>query len=337
MDKDNIGNENKLESNFNDLLQSFNCIIGEWTVNQSQPKGYFNLYHYTSPSSFFGIMDSKILWFTNYRFFLDASEILYAFSILKNSISNENLNTDFSRGLSEFCDCMDINKIDAIRGFQTRNPPEYYIGSFSTVKDDLFMWNSYTKTQDRSGYCIEFKGNDFIKKGYDAGFEFRMIGLVEYEGNQQIKKIKQLVTQCNDWINANHSVPNVVKHALCGFSHAFYCVAPFMKNPCFKAENEYRIVIESSLISENETNPIIGYENDNYFSSYPLKVKYRESSGIMIPFFAVPIKTECISMVIPSPYMDYSLAKEGLTRFIKSKNNYIPVIKSSIPFRNNNN
>lgn len=288
------------------------------------------LYHYTSPHTLWSIMQDPCLHFTNSKFFLDKSEIVYAYGVLKEAISKVGLNKEFKEMLLAFCEKHDLEKAFFEDDGPKREPTQYYVFSLSRKKDDLFMWNSYTKTENHHGYSIEID----IRKLLDSDLKFGacMYGMVDYDRKSQVESFLKILEDFDEEISKLEKDQYYYKkfyHVLNEFKDLFECKAALMKDDCFQAENEFRIILYSDetldwfhSVNDSEIEEICG----------PVKLCYKESSGILMPYMKVPIDLKNLVSIMPSPYMEREQACEGLEHFAKTHSIEFKVKSSRIPF-----
>lgn len=302
-----------------------------YSINQKQLSLGSEIFHYTSPEATFSILANCSLWASYSKFFLDKSEVNYAFSVLEESLSEIEIDQHFRTLALGFCTEKDINAALKKYGstYVTNAKNNYYVVSFSTRKDDLFMWNSYTNTEDRTGYCISFNCDDLVKT-IDAAFNFMMSGCVVYSRDEQKAQIKELLKEYDTWMKSS-SHTEKAEEAICQFAHAFYYMALFYKKDCFAAENEYRIVIASNIVSERETHPITG-KLDNTYTNYPMKLQYRLSGDTLTPYYALGFNKRACRSVMISPYNSKENSKMGLEHFLETRGLRIEAKISEIPF-----
>lgn len=149
------------------------------------PKG-LKLYHYTSPQALLSILSNPCLHFTNSKFFLDKSEITYAYDVLHEAANKLTLKKEFKETVLKFCKTQNMEQVFFDGNPFNKEDTEYNIVSFSTQKDDLFMWNSYTKTDNHFGYSLEFDAQDLLEDGLNIKNASHMYGFVDYNRSSQV-------------------------------------------------------------------------------------------------------------------------------------------------------
>ncbi|MEA2921084.1 MAG: hypothetical protein QOF07_1047 [Bradyrhizobium sp.] len=106
----------------------------------------------------------------------------------------------------------------------------------------------------------------------------------------------------------------------------FLSVAPFLKNPGFREEREYRMTI--SNISR-------GHIPDGEKRA-PKEIKYRERAGLVVPYmelFSTVADKLPIKSIIVGPHAHQELQEESIKMMLESKYHEVKVRRSRIPFR----
>ena len=128
------------------------------------------IYHYTKPEKLLNIIANKTLRLSNVLFLNDKAEISYTYRLIVEFIKeNPGLNEDLYQKLIEYF----TNKYKHIvDGYNELYQQEYYTISFSTERDNLILWNNYSKEKTYTGYNLGFDINDIMcdiyKKQYNA-------------------------------------------------------------------------------------------------------------------------------------------------------------------------
>ncbi len=119
------------------------------------------LYHYTDARGLHGIIQSKQIWATSYRFMSDAREFEYGFDLISKvypsvDISDpRSLPPDFAEKLQE------SNFAELIRNWKkVYNFDGLFLASFSADGDSLGQWRGYAGLH--SGYSLGFSSSDLI-------------------------------------------------------------------------------------------------------------------------------------------------------------------------------
>jgi hypothetical protein len=106
------------------------------------------LYHYTDARGLRGIFESERIWFTDYRHLNDPSELLQGMEIARDVARR--LKSTADPQAQCFLDCF----IDMFRRENFESTLEFYIASFSRVRNDLGQWRAYS--ENGRGFAIGF-------------------------------------------------------------------------------------------------------------------------------------------------------------------------------------
>ena len=126
--------------------------------NLSEDFTDYDIYHYTSPEGLQGIIESNKLRFTNRIYLNDKMEGKHALDLLVQAYDEiiEDMHPDKEEAIKQIKDYKE-NKIEK-HGFKI------FQCSFSCDKDNLSLWNYYTKDRSIKGYNINFSSKELCKK-----------------------------------------------------------------------------------------------------------------------------------------------------------------------------
>ncbi|MFL0252602.1 DUF2971 domain-containing protein [Clostridium neuense] len=260
------------DGNYN---RAFNICLFYLKNLQDINKGDNFIYHYTSPEGLKSIIENCSLWFSDYQFLNDKSELTYFKDIFITQLNNnkEKFNKnyfytvinnyfnddDFFNKIKDYLISFDKNKNKAYSlGNEGYN---YYIASFSTCSDELSMWNYYSKTYISDGYnlkinCKKLLGNvkkqvsDFSNKyieSKDSSGELAKrtvyYGKVNYESDNQ-KNIA--INILNEYFEISLKVDQEYfeTYILQFIRELFLVFSFYQKSDKFQNESEYRIVLQ---------------------------------------------------------------------------------------------
>ena len=227
------------------------------------------VYHYTSLEGFFGIVENKSIWLSDYSYLNDRRELKYGADIAKNAIAQLAKTEPDPNPRELFSDW--IEKLEVLEN-------RICMASFSSEDDSLSQWRAYGPIA--------------------IGFDTRALSLhvdqsrlqpVEYNPEVQKKLIEILVYHLKSayLVDTTEGRLDRIPDAY----HKVYLILEliaFFKDPAFKSENEYRLV----YIDIPEVLDSIGLER-------PPK-SFRISKGRIVPY--VPSVD-----ILPSEYRDYKL------------------------------
>jgi len=159
------------------------------------------LYHYTSPQGLHAILDNATLRFTDCQYLNDKSEFIHIMQPLEKAIKSMSdqfqektgnrvidiLERDYQTDEYELLDV--IGSKLKLRFYNMR----YYVFCASTAKDDLNMWNYYTKGGVYQGYNIGFTSSEIANGFIDVKNEDILVfyGKVLYTEKEQVDFLKE--------------------------------------------------------------------------------------------------------------------------------------------------
>lgn len=290
-------------------------LIDLWNELNKETKTYEDkIYHYTSPKGLISILDTSSIWLGDFRFLNDKNELTYATEIIREKIKakEEKIRPFISKRILDICDkpiefmlnflvndlAPDKNIADV--GCGTR----YYIFSTSLLKDSLNMWNYYTKSKDKSGYCIEFdffKLLEIFKPRNGAGkFDFiRTFGKVIYDEEVQSKLIDGFI---NELIEYKYSEIND-KFLRLETMIIYYMI--YFKASSFRGEEEARILVALPMNGD--------YQNKH--------AKFTIKHGFISPALEIvgDELIRSISSITVGPYNSEELSVLGLKEYFSCK------------------
>ena len=226
------------------------------------------IYHYTKPEKLLNILSGGTLRFSNALYLNDKEEIAYSYRLIVRLIDEiPELNSDLFGKIKIHFSNKYKHIVDGENDF--RNKLEYFTTSFSTESDNLTLWNNYAKGKSYTGYNIGFDKRKLISEMTENNY-LPIFGSVIYDKQKQIKIIHAIFKKWNMLFNRalKCKKTNEVKlfDILFELIDVLSIVSIFFKNPQFKNEHEYRIVMVNAFGTEN---------------SKPTKVV--EKNGLFVP------------------------------------------------------
>lgn len=284
------------------------------------------IYHYTSPEGLEGIIKTNSLHFTNIHFLNDKTETIYTYEIIKKVLQNlknkinEKLYIDIEKRTNRIISPNYLKNKTTIIGDN-----DFYIASFSTKKDDLALWNNYTKTSSKVGYNIKFNLEKLenalcsVDKIYKRS-PFLICSIVNYNSKEQEEELTNCIIRHNSLINDDNYL-EICRNLF--YNLILYSL--FFKHESFSIENEFRITICN-----------IGELEDN-------KLDFKIRNGLFIPYIPCKLseKTEVgereIEGITCSPVINKEIAKYSLVKFFNkyrylAMNNFINFSKIPLKF-----
>ena len=206
------------------------------------------IYHYTSKVGLEGIFRNRQLWANDIYKQNDKSEGIYVLDVLENNIDYFGIQEENKNAI--------LRQVKKVRSSLYDGNYEWekhrsFIISFSTVGDELALWNYYTKSENSVGYNITFDTKMLtdkikIKKLIrDSETNVFYPGIIDNDFHHG-KVIYDECIQCNIMKN------EIDKFAMYYDKNDTFCeelliekilwIGSFFKSPYFKHEYEYRLV-----------------------------------------------------------------------------------------------
>lgn len=259
------------------------------------------IYHYTKPEKLLNILSGGTLRFSNALYLNDKEEIAYSYRLIVRLIDEiPELNPDlFGKIKTHFS-----NKYKHIVGGENdfRNKLEYFTTSFSTESDNLTLWNNYAKGKNYTGYNIGFDKRKLISEMTENNY-LPIFGSVIYDKQKQIKIIHAIFKKWNMLFNRalKCKKTNEVKlfDILFELIDVLSIVSIFFKNPQFKNEHEYRIVMVNAFGTEN---------------SKPTKVV--EKNGLFVPYLEYKFSKDSVTSINIGPTFDENIFYTSTNRML---------------------
>lgn len=315
-------------------INDFNIEINDMLLHSVN--NVKNLYHYTSPNSLKGILETNSLWFTDSEFLNDKTEGKHIYSLIEKNL--ENLDQHFVEMIQKYILGINLLEFFNINSFEEyfnnelnkkyKNNSKYFTFSFSNDNDNLSLWNYYTKTSDSIGYNIGFdmqKLNADFRKQSVSKFISIFIFKVIYEEQEQLKIINKILNKYNElWLYAvgDDEKDSVFRE----FFNLINFIKFYFKHPAFKFEDEIKVIAK---MNNEKYHDLIRNDSDI--------IKFRIQNGIFIPYIDININYEnnyVISSIKISPSNKQDNAEHSLRELLyKNHIIYCDIYKSNIPLR----
>ena len=259
------------------------------------------IYHYTKPEKLLNILSGGTLRSSNALYLNDKEEIAYSYRLIVKLIDEiPELNPDLFGKIKTHFSNKYKHIVDGENDF--RNKLEYFTTSFSTESDNLTLWNNYAKGKNYTGYNIGFDKKKLIDEMTENKY-LPIFGSVIYDKQKQIKIIHAIFKKWNMLFNRalKCKKTNEVKlfDILFELIDVLSIVSIFFKNPQFKNEHEYRIVIVNAF----------GVEN-----SKPTKVV--EKNGLFVPYLEYKFSKESVTSINIGPTFDENIFYTSTNRML---------------------
>lgn len=258
-----------------------------------------DIWHYTSSYGLKGIIENKNIWFSDRRFLNDPTECNYLYKLIsknKHKFKFENYNKNFYGLLKKIVN--DYACLGFYFGASLYLPQLVcFIASFSRAKDNLELWNYYTKSQNSAGYAIKVSADKLIELLNKKNYEY-IYGEVIYNKDKQIRMIKGLLEDYNEKFDKEHGDDEYIiePEYLCELVYILEFYNIFFKPPAYENEKEYRFVVYF----------------DGYPDEKPIDAKFRIFNDIFIPYIEIELPENYIKEIMVSPALNQELLKKGV-------------------------
>ena len=277
------------------------------------------IYHYTKPEKLLNILASGTLRFSNALYLNDKEEIAYSYKLIVDLIyETPELNSDLFNKIQNHFSNKYKHIVDGYNDLV--NKLEYFTTSFSTESDNLTLWNNYAKGKNYTGYNIGFDKNKLVEE-MDKNNYLPIFGSVIYDKNKQVKIIHAIFKKWNMLFERalKSKKTNEVKlfDILFELIDVLSIVSIFFKNPQFKNEHEYRIVIVN----------VFGTLN-----SKPTNIV--EKNGLFVPYLEYNFSKESVKSINIGPTFDENIFYTSTNRMLLNFGyEDKEVFRSKIPLR----
>lgn len=274
------------------------------------------LYHYTDAKGLFGILDTKQIWASSYRYMSDAQEFYYGFDLISDLFPGK---LPFQKWCFNFSgNSAELNFAEFIRTRKHHYDLDIlFVASFST-KDDgdsLSQWRGYAGLH--SGYSLGFSREILNSINSDT----RLIACC-YNKEQQLKELKELVNKY--YLQAiklitNHD-PDDTFVILTDIGHRLAApdvvsLSAKFKHEAFKDEEEWRLVVGPLILNDE-------------------RICYRDSERVIIPYVKIDFNTTGLKHIIVGPGPHKERNERSLRQMLIQKGfKDVNVSVSKVPFR----
>lgn len=278
------------------------------------------IFHYTKPAKLLAMLEGGKLRFSNALYLNDKEEVTYSYQLILSLLEeNKSLNPILKEKIQTRFKNKSFGPNDDI----TYNY-EYYTISFSTNPDNLTLWNNYSKDKVYTGYNIGFDKKllieDMIKNEYSP-----IYGAIIYNQTKQIEIINFILNKWNSKIErALNTKKYLQKHdntkiiaLLIEIIDILSIVSIFFKNPHFKDEQEYRIVLVNNFAGKNAR-----------------QIKICEKNGLFVPYIEFAYSKDSVKAVNIGPTLNENIFKTSTERMLLNFGYKNTLVKQSkIPLR----
>jgi hypothetical protein len=203
------------------------------------------IWHYTTGDALLSIVENGSLYATQVSCLNDSTEIRYGANLLRDAVMN--IKTD---NIEERRFLDSIVKVTVEESVAPTNlPSAWFVTCFSKEKDDLSQWRAYSGGEN--GYAIAFLAGGFFNRGSIVA----RVNYSEDEHKQVAANVaRAMMSFFMEGLNARSTVESDAgagdawaTEFLGVWERLVGRLAPMVKNPAFRGENEYRIVHELQI------------------------------------------------------------------------------------------
>jgi len=268
------------------------------------------LYHYTDAKGLLGILDSKQIWATSYRFMTDAREFEYGFDLISELYPPAQESTlRFLAGAD--VETPNSSYAELIKAYKWHYESDcLFVAAFSASGDSLGQWRGYAGLH--SGYSLGFRSEEMKS----INEKTRLVAC-SYDKQEQLAKIDGLIRAVLPGMK--HTFRKDIGQLLTIAVDAAKDIAlqsTTLKHPAFIEEREWRFVV----------GPL--EPNDK-------RICYRDSGRVIIPYVKIDFPTGLPLdhiKVGPGPHQVRNAG--SLLQMLKLRGyNEVTVAPSEVPFR----
>ena len=285
-----------------------------------------DIYHYTSPIGLNGILSNNTLRFTDRNFLNDYSEGRYVLELCLNSKFELLLPKEHRVYFKKYCKILYENP--------SKKSRYIYQCSFSTQKDNLSLWNYYTKSDGIKGYNIGFGTIDLTQnlvthaESQNRGIKI-FHGMVVYSKSRQKAIVQKIVNDFKGIIEEHREDSEFCKLAIELLLEKVLFIGAFFKDSHFIHENEYRLLIHLTPYWDNDSKCVKFLVIQKGASTY-------EKNGLLIPYLDIQFSKNNLKSVSASPTLSFEETESNIRNALKIHGynaDAIQIQKSNIPVR----
>ena len=290
-----------------------------------------NVYHYTSTAGFLGIVNDSSIWATNIFFLNDYQEMKKGIDYVKRNLKDEKLfpamSHDYQRIIERLQNIFsdhyeqDIGSEMSLTNYLLEMlvvlSQQFYVASFTHNQDYLRQWTAYCEHND--GICIEFDegvlsdGFKYNKFNRHSQAHHRFDSII-YSYSNSIKKyfdkhkIREVfLSRKQTLVNNVRSIREHSAVRKMGAEYRDNATADLLFSSILEALTEFALIKNPEFSDEKEKRLILTVIN-----KYDKSIKFRSTSGVIIPYIPVHIDLKSITKVIISPTDDAMLRRKGI-------------------------
>jgi Protein of unknown function (DUF2971) len=247
------------------------------------------LWHYTDAAGLHGMLESNGLRFGNVKCLNDQTEHQYAWSVIQAVIEAELKKRDVFAAVLEQVQ---------MAAHQYATGDNLFICSFSRRRDSIAQWQRYGA--NGSGYCVALSMPELLPRLT----KFAPIRLREiiYSSREQRLVISRIIRSLRSKFYASSETQNLaLEDVVLRLLLAWHELALIVKNPHFRDEREWRLILFASSLGERLRSELHFAPSGNVIKPY-ITVPAAETDQQLIP----------IKEIIYGPMLNAELAATTL-------------------------
>ena len=279
------------------------------------------IWHYTTGNSLLSIVESGSIYATQVLSLNDSSEVRYGQHLIRDAFLTVRSAEDSLPPVeAEFLERLIKNSVELDA---PNRPSDWFVTCFSREKDDLSQWRAYGGGEN--GFAIAFRAKLLFHPE-------NLLVRVNYSKEQHLAVCTNLAKATLDFFREGLAARTEQKDRdswpdefLQEWDRWLQQLAPMVKDPAFKTENEYRII--------------------HRFNGYEMaKLRFRQKQSLMslhLPLlFPPPASATSHSNMLPiqeimvGPSRHKEVSRVSVELFMRQKGYFaVPVTVSTIPFQ----
>lgn len=215
------------------------------SLSPPRPK---SLWHYTSSLALIKILETQSLWFSDFRFVNDSSEISYGIELFKKSIHQRLTTSSDVRTMRLLQSLLD----EFTKGLTWLSA---YLVCFCEAEDSLNHWRYYA-AKNSEPIAIEFDFQKFETRDWEP-YRAKIVPII-YDPKKQEQVVTFAIDEflkhptCVDYLTSKTKKLNEIDFSLFVLVCCDICIQ--FKNPSFSSEAEWRIYTRFGLEPGAEPN-----------------------------------------------------------------------------------
>jgi Protein of unknown function (DUF2971) len=294
-------------------VATLQSLLGEADKNQL-------VWHYTTGDALINIVETGAFYATQVGCLNDSTEVRYGENLLRDAFLSLQGKGSYGQETQQLLE--PIIKVN-LEDHTQKQPSNWFVACFSKEKDDLSQWRAYGGGEN--GFAIAFLAGAFFGRG-------SLVVRVNYDKELHLSVAAKLAEATLQFFQEGLDARVGDAAAQAAWTNEFIQewsgligqLAPMVKDPAFKDENEYRIV---HLFKPDEMS----------------KLRFRQKQSLMsihLPLVFPPPTSATHSTLLPimevmvGPSRHKEVSRVSVDVLLRQRGYInIPVSMSSIPFQ----